>query len=204
MYSTPGFGGIVRLRSRVPSPNPSRSPVLVQDQLHAVPIVLELRSPFADLYFFSCLAFAECALGRTFSIPFVCREQHRVMNSCMKKHSTPLELDAAREEWFAGRLERQREREKKTRRKLEQEKFVREWWNMPDMDPERVRREMEKLQLEERIGGQISKSRREASGRREGQVMGSGYFCFSTARLEREPAARIGSALGLSRPVGAV
>ncbi len=78
----------------------------------------------------------------------------------MKKHSTTEELDAAREEWFAGRLERQQEREKKTRRKLEQEKFIREWWNMPDMDPERLKREMAKLDMEERIGGQVSKSRR--------------------------------------------
>ena len=81
------------------------------------------------------------------------------MNACMKEHATPAEQDAAREEWFAGRLERQRERERKTRRKLEQEKFMREWWGMPEMDKERVRREMDKMQREERIGGFASKDR---------------------------------------------
>lgn len=33
------------------------------------------------------------------------------MNSCMIQHATPDEEDRAREEWFAGREERRRERE---------------------------------------------------------------------------------------------
>ena len=104
-------------------------------------------------------AFAECALGRTFTVSFACREPHRVMNSCMKVHATPAEHDAAREEWFAGRMERQREKERKARRKIEQEKFLREWWGLPEKDREEARREMEKLKRAERIGGFASRDR---------------------------------------------
>ncbi len=91
------------------------------------------------------------------------------MNACMKSHAIPAEQDAAREEWFAGRLERQREREMKTRRKLEQEKFVREWWGMPEMDAQKVKREMEKLQREERIGGFASKERKKLDDEKDGK-----------------------------------
>ena len=104
-------------------------------------------------------AFADCALGRTFTVSFACREPHRVMNSCMKAHATPAEQDAAREEWFAGRVERHRERERKARRKLEQEAFLREWWGLPEKDREEARRELEKLKTGERIGGFASKNR---------------------------------------------
>ncbi|EGO52683.1 hypothetical protein NEUTE1DRAFT_72560 [Neurospora tetrasperma FGSC 2508] len=96
-------------------------------------------------------AFAECALGRTFSVPFACRAPHRVMNNCMKLHATPAEQDAAREEWFALRMERARERERKARRKAEQEAFLREWWGLPEKDREEARRELEKLNQKERV-----------------------------------------------------
>ena len=105
------------------------------------------------------IAFAECALGRTFTVSWACREPHRVMNSCMKAHATPEEQDAAREEWFAGRIERQREKERKARRKIEQEKFLREWWGLPEKDKEEARKEMEKLKRPGRIGGFASPTR---------------------------------------------
>lgn len=92
-------------------------------------------------------------MGRTFTAGFFCREPKRLMNSCMKLHATPEEQDGAREEWFAKRLERQREKERKARRKIEQEKFLREWWGLPEKDREEARREMEKLNMKERIGG---------------------------------------------------
>lgn len=57
------------------------------------------------------IAFAECARGRTFTTTWVCREQRLAMNSCMLAHAKPEELDRAREEWFAGREARRRERE---------------------------------------------------------------------------------------------
>jgi COX assembly protein 1 len=82
------------------------------------------------------------------------------MNSCMKAHATAAEQDAAREEWFAQRLERQRERERKERRKSEQEAFLREWWGLPEKDREARRLEEEKLRRAERVGGFASRDRR--------------------------------------------
>lgn len=97
-------------------------------------------------------AFADCALNKTFTAPFACRAQNRLMNTCMIAHATPAEQDAAREEWFATRLVRQREREKKEERRKEQEKFHREWWGLPVED-----REGEKgrdvVRRAERVGG---------------------------------------------------
>ncbi|KAI9719418.1 MAG: hypothetical protein M1812_003489 [Candelaria pacifica] len=60
------------------------------------------------------------------------------MNSCMVGHATQHNQDAAREEWFATRLERQRLREEKERKRKEQEKFYNEWWgiNKPEQTKE--------------------------------------------------------------------
>ena len=74
--------------------------------------------------------FASCALNRTFSATWVCRQQRLAMNSCMVSHATQEEQDAAREEWFASKDKRIQEREAKERRKQEQEKFHREWWGL--------------------------------------------------------------------------
>ena len=71
----------------------------------------------------------------------------------MAAHATAAEHDRAREDWFAARAERARERERRERRKLEQEAFHRDWWGLPPRDPEDVRRELEKLGRKERIGG---------------------------------------------------
>ncbi|KAJ1327903.1 COX assembly mitochondrial protein 1 [Microdochium nivale] len=100
-------------------------------------------------------AFADCARGRTFTIPFACRDMSNRMNSCMALHATPAEHDLAREEWFAQRTARAREREMKERRKIEQEKFHREWWGLPDQDPEKLKAQLEKLERPERIGGRV-------------------------------------------------
>ncbi|KAI0882295.1 cytochrome c oxidase biogenesis protein Cmc1 like-domain-containing protein [Annulohypoxylon maeteangense] len=108
-------------------------------------------------------AFADCARNRTITIPFACRESSRRMNGCMLAHATPEEHDRAREQWFAQRQQRAKEREVKERRKLEQEAFHREWWGLPAKDPEDVKRELEKLGKAERIGGL---SPREREGRR--------------------------------------
>ena len=56
------------------------------------------------------------------------------MNKCMIGHATQEEQDAAREEWFASRDKRIKEREAKERRKIEQEKFHREWWGLPQAE----------------------------------------------------------------------
>ena len=75
------------------------------------------------------------------------------MNGCMTGHATQAEQDAAREEWFARRAERAREKEQKARRKMEQEEFIREWWGLPEKDREARRREEEKMRQGERVGG---------------------------------------------------
>lgn len=54
------------------------------------------------------------------------------MNTCMLQFATQAEQDAAREEWFATRDLRRRERELKEEKRKEQEKFHREWWGLDD------------------------------------------------------------------------
>ncbi|KAL8702367.1 MAG: hypothetical protein Q9224_000014 [Gallowayella concinna] len=77
--------------------------------------------------------FAACAMNRTFSATWVCRQQRLAMKNCMKSHATQEEQDAAREEWFATMDDRRKEREAKEVRKKEQEKFQREWWGRPPL-----------------------------------------------------------------------
>ena len=107
------------------------------------------------------LVFADCALGRTITAPFKCRAQNRAMNTCMVAHATQKEQDAAREEWFATRMLRAREREQREERRKEQEKFHREWWGLPveDRDGEKGR---DIVRRAERVGG--------FSARDEGQL----------------------------------
>ncbi|KAE8151039.1 cytochrome c oxidase biogenesis protein Cmc1 like-domain-containing protein [Aspergillus avenaceus] len=61
-------------------------------------------------------AFAQCAVNRTVTATWVCRNQRLTMNSCMLAHAKPEEEDRAREEWFATHEERRREKEEETRR----------------------------------------------------------------------------------------
>ncbi|RAL16653.1 uncharacterized protein BO97DRAFT_381546 [Aspergillus homomorphus CBS 101889] len=58
-------------------------------------------------------AFAECAVNRTVTATWVCREQRLAMNGCMVAHAKPEEEDRAREEWFATHEERKREHQAK-------------------------------------------------------------------------------------------
>lgn len=54
-------------------------------------------------------AFAECAVNRTVTATWVCRQQRLAMNSCMVAHANNREEeDRAREEWFATYEERKR------------------------------------------------------------------------------------------------
>jgi len=99
-----------------------------------------------------CAAFADCARGRTFSVAWACRNLHMAMNNCMKAHATPEEQDAAREEWFATRLQRLKERERKAKRAAEQEAFFREWWGLPQKEREEIEKKLEKFKhVEERV-----------------------------------------------------
>ncbi|KAL1962541.1 hypothetical protein VTN77DRAFT_9416 [Rasamsonia byssochlamydoides] len=90
-------------------------------------------------------AFAECAVNRTITATWVCRQQRLAMNSCMLAHAKPEEEDRAREEWFAGREARRRQREEEQagieRRRQEVIRMMRE-------DEERRRR-----QREEKLAG---------------------------------------------------
>jgi COX assembly protein 1 len=54
------------------------------------------------------------------------------MNACMLQYANQAEQDAAREEWFATRDLRRKEREAKEEKRIEQEKFHREWWGLDE------------------------------------------------------------------------
>ncbi|KAK5046177.1 hypothetical protein LTR84_008634 [Exophiala bonariae] len=58
--------------------------------------------------------FAKCAQGRTFTVAWSCRVQQLAMNSCMIAHATKAEEDGAREDWFAGVMERKRKKEEES------------------------------------------------------------------------------------------
>ncbi|OOF95408.1 hypothetical protein ASPCADRAFT_406194 [Aspergillus carbonarius ITEM 5010] len=61
-------------------------------------------------------AFAECAVNRTITATWVCREQRLAMNACMVAHAKPEEEDRAREEWFSTHEERRRVKEEELAR----------------------------------------------------------------------------------------
>ncbi|KAL4724802.1 hypothetical protein ACLX1H_008248 [Fusarium chlamydosporum] len=111
----------------VPSRNPLPLSASQEAQVRDI-FYQKVRKECAD----EIKAFAACALGRTFTVSFACRAEHRVMNNCMKLHATQAAHDEAREEWFALRIERQRERERKARVAQAQEDFMREWWGLPE------------------------------------------------------------------------
>ncbi|KAK7743624.1 hypothetical protein SLS53_004159 [Cytospora paraplurivora] len=142
-------------------PLPSRNPLPLSASQEA-----QVREIFHEKVRAQCQpeikAFAECALGRTLSIPFVCRGPHRVMNACMKRNATTAVEDESREEWFAKRQERAKAKLEKEKRKAEQQKFLREWWGLEESErEERLRREAEaKMTRGERIGGFASRDRR--------------------------------------------
>ncbi|KAH7027805.1 cytochrome c oxidase biogenesis protein Cmc1 like-domain-containing protein [Microdochium trichocladiopsis] len=156
--STPPAPSAPSSSSGMPSRNPLPLSASQEAQVREV-FNKRVRDQCAD----EIKAFADCARGRTFTIPFACRAISTKMNSCMALHATPEEHDRAREEWFAQRMVRAREREMKERRKIEQEKFHREWWGLPDQDPERLKAQLEKLERPERIGGKVVRKAPDAS-----------------------------------------
>ncbi|KAL1851493.1 hypothetical protein Plec18167_008687 [Paecilomyces lecythidis] len=86
--------------------------------------------------------FAQCAVNRTVTATWVCRQQRLAMNSCMLEHAKPEEEDRAREEWFMKREERRREKEQELaaveKRRLEVIQMMRE-----DQERRRKLREQE-------------------------------------------------------------
>lgn len=69
-----------------------------------------------NLWLTGIVAFAQCAVNRTITATWVCRDQRLAMNGCMVAHAKPEEADRAREEWFAGVEERRRLRDEENRR----------------------------------------------------------------------------------------
>ena len=114
---------------------------------------------FAVVRSLTLAAFAACALGRTFTVSFACRAPHRVMNNCMKLHATQEAHDDAREEWFAMRMERHRQREHRAKVAVAQEEFLREWWGLPEHVRFSKQRDLDRLGIEERVGGMAAKDR---------------------------------------------
>ncbi|RBR14768.1 hypothetical protein FVER53590_03560 [Fusarium verticillioides] len=141
----------------VPSRNPLPLSASQEAQVRDI-FYQKVRKECAD----EIKAFAACALGRTFTVSFACRAEHRSMNSCMKLHATQSAHDEAREEWFALRMERQRERERKARVAQAQEEFMREWWGLPEHV--RLSRQKEMEQRGERIHGLTAKDRPRGGG----------------------------------------
>lgn len=76
--------------------------------------------------------FAACAIGRTFTATFMCKQERLKMNNCMIQYANMEEQDRAREEWFRSAEKRIKEREAKEEKKKAQEKFHREWWGLDE------------------------------------------------------------------------
>ncbi|CAK7212058.1 hypothetical protein SBRCBS47491_001338 [Sporothrix bragantina] len=159
-------------------PPTARAPGLPMPSHNPLPLSASQEAQVRDLYYervrkqchAEIKAFADCALGRTFSVVFKCRDKNNEMNACLKSHATPLALDEAREEWFARRAERAAERAQKAARKAEQEKLLREWWGLEDQDgskpgsrediqAKRRHYEESRRHRPERIGGMPAKDR---------------------------------------------
>ncbi|KAM0264506.1 hypothetical protein ACHAQJ_000697 [Trichoderma viride] len=135
----------------------AESPNLPQERLgvpsrNPLPLSASQESQVRDIYYArvrkQCAeeikAFANCALGRTFSVSFACRAENHAMNACMMLHATQDQQDAAREDWFALRMERQKQRERKAKMATAQEEFMREWWGLPEEVRLSRQKEMEK------------------------------------------------------------
>lgn len=75
-----------------------------------------------------------CAKGRTVSMAWACRDQKSAMQTCMARYATLEEQDKAREEWFATRLDRAREREEKAAKKRESDRKRREYYGLDEND----------------------------------------------------------------------
>ena len=88
------------------------------------------RTEYPDLQTNSCVIdFAACCTNKTFTATFACRTQQKAMNNCMNQYATREEQDAAREEWFATMDSRREERQAKEKKRLEDEKFWKDWWD---------------------------------------------------------------------------
>ncbi|KAG8754943.1 hypothetical protein FRC14_004495 [Serendipita sp. 396] len=50
-------------------------------------------------------AFAECAMGRTFSVAWKCRTEHKAVQGCMQSYLNPERLEELRKEYIHQRAQ---------------------------------------------------------------------------------------------------
>ncbi|KIW12627.1 hypothetical protein PV08_09905 [Exophiala spinifera] len=149
----------------IPEPRPS-STTRTENNLHnPLPLSASQESEVRKLYYARVRTrcadeikqFADCARGRTFSVAWTCRAEHRAMNSCMIQFATKAEEDAAREEWFAGVLERRQKREEELvaveKRRAEVIEMTRKQEEKERIEMERKLAEKQKLKQEKQSGG---------------------------------------------------
>ncbi|KIW02192.1 uncharacterized protein PV09_06349 [Verruconis gallopava] len=118
-------------RPSISQPIPSRAPLpLSASQEQQVRDIYHkrVRAKCAD----EIKEFAMCARQHSFLATFSCKEAQRIMNSCMMRYATLEEQDRAREEWFATRDQRRKERELKEEKRKEAERIHRQWWGLDE------------------------------------------------------------------------
>ncbi|EXJ86878.1 hypothetical protein A1O3_03832 [Capronia epimyces CBS 606.96] len=141
--------------SVVPEPQPPSTSRPQQNLRNPLPLSPAQEAEVRKLYYARVRSrcadeikeFADCARGRTVSVAWHCRAQHLAMNGCMIQFATKAEEDAAREEWFAGVLERRKQKEEELaaveKRRVEVIELTRK-------QEEKERLEMEKKLAEEK------------------------------------------------------
>ncbi|RVX67522.1 hypothetical protein B0A52_08875 [Exophiala mesophila] len=138
-------------RPQTTAPVPSSQPQ--RNLLNPLPLSASQEAQVRDIYYKRVRSrcadeikdFAACAAGRTFTIPWTCRAQQFAMNSCMIAHATKAESDAAREEWFAGRMEQKSKRDAEA---IEIEKRRAEIIEMTRRQEEKERMEAERTKAQ--------------------------------------------------------
>ncbi|KAL6708883.1 hypothetical protein ACN47E_002290 [Coniothyrium glycines] len=108
--------------------------------------------------------FAQCALGRTFTMIYACRQPRLKMNSCMLQYQNQEELDKARAEWFTLASTRRAQRLEHARKLEDARHKHKEWWNLDDQG-RTVGRRAESQQQQQQHGADDSTLRRREENR---------------------------------------
>ncbi|KAH7086096.1 cytochrome c oxidase biogenesis protein Cmc1 like-domain-containing protein [Paraphoma chrysanthemicola] len=145
--------------------------VIVGSNKHPInptPLSAPQEQQVRDLYYKNvrakCAAeietFAQCALGRTFTMIYACRAPRLAMNSCMLQYQNQDELDKARQEWFQLAGERKRQREEHQRKLEDARSKHKEWWNLDETG----HLQGKKLEAERQFGERREEDRRDGTG----------------------------------------
>ncbi|KAH3907322.1 COX assembly mitochondrial protein [Parastagonospora nodorum] len=108
--------------------------------------------------------FAQCALGRTFTMIYACRAPRLAMNSCMLQYQNQDELDKARAEWFKLAGERKKAREEHQRRLEDARSKHKEWWNLDESG------QLQGKRVEGDVGGRREENRVDERGVTRGGI----------------------------------